>query len=132
VHTLLVHRHAVQLATGQRKGMPGRAVTRVFHSHAVARLQQQLCTKADGLLCTTGDHNLFSGAAQPTRATQVGRYQLTQQRLTCRVAITQLRGARVAPETRLQLGPDVEGEQIERRNTDAKSTRRTISRWWQV
>ena len=54
--------HAMQSRAGQGERMAGGAVTGVFHSDAVAGLHQQLCTKANRLLRTTGDHNLLSRA----------------------------------------------------------------------
>ena len=127
IHALFIHRHAPELRPGHREGMPGGTVPWVFHSHAIARSQQQLCTKVDRFLRTTGDHNLFSRAGQAPRAAQVGGDQFTQLRLPCRIAIAQQRRVGVSPETRLQLGPHLERKEIERRHSHTKRLRRTPS-----
>ncbi len=121
VDALLVHRHALQLRTRQGEGMPRGAVAGVFHSHLVAGLHQQLCTKADALLRATGDHNLFSRAVQAPSAAQVGGDQAAQPRIARRVAVAQLPEVGPAPESRIQLGPDLEREQIEGWHTNRKA-----------
>ncbi|MNT11988.1 hypothetical protein D3C72_1468950 [compost metagenome] len=65
VQALIVDCNTSHLCAGQGEGITGRAIAGVFHSHHITRLQQQLCTKANCLLCATGDHNLFSGAGKP-------------------------------------------------------------------
>ena len=112
--------------------MTCRAIPRIFDRHAVARLHQQLCTKANPLLCATGDHNLLSRALHASRTAQVRRNQLAQARITSRIAITQLLQIRFAPESRIQLGPDLERKQIESRHAHPKCPRRTTRRRGQM
>ena len=110
IKAIAIDRYTPHLGTGHGKRMPGGAVAGIFHRHDVAGVHQQLCTKADALLRAAGDHNLFSGAVQATGAAQVSRDQAAQARVTLRVAITQLLQIRLAPKSRIQLGPDVERE----------------------
>ena len=132
IHALAVDRHAMQSPAGQSECMAGRAIARVFHRHAIPRLHQQLCTKADGLLCAAGDHNLFSRALHAARAAQVRGDQTAQAAITCRVAIAQLFQVGFAPERPIQLGPYLKREQIEGGYAHAKCPRRSQRRLRQV
>ncbi|RMQ93088.1 hypothetical protein ALP97_05283 [Pseudomonas salomonii] len=127
IHALAVYRHAMQSRAGQGERMAGSAITRVFHRHAVPRLDQQLCTKANRLLRATGDHNLFSCALHATGTAQIGGDQTAQTIVTGRVAIAQQFQVRLAPERPIQLGPYIKREQVEGRHTHTKGSRR--SRW---
>lgn len=72
VDALAIHGDPVQPRTGDGECMTRRAISRILNRHPVARLHQQLCTKADPLLRTTGDHYLLSGALHASRTAQVG------------------------------------------------------------
>ena len=125
IQSFIVHRHAMQLGPRHREGQSGRAVPGILHRDAIAGVHQQLCTKANALLRATGDHNLLRRAGQAPGAAQVSRNQAAQARLPRRLAVTQQLQVRFAPESRLQLGPDAKGKQIEGRHTHPKSSRRT-------
>nr|BFE92915.1 hypothetical protein GCM10020185_34510 [Pseudomonas brassicacearum subsp. brassicacearum] len=75
---------------------------------------------------------MFSRAVQPPGAAQVRGDQPAQARIALGIAITQLLQIRLAPESRIQLGPDVEREQIESRYTDPKRSRRAAGRLGQM
>ena len=59
IHTILIDRDAVHFRPRNRKGMCRCAVAGILDGHPVARLDQQLCTKANSLLRATGDQNLL-------------------------------------------------------------------------
>ena len=100
----------MQASTGEGERMPGSAVPGIFNRHTVAGYHQQLCTKADRLLRATGDHNLLSRALQTAGTAQIRGDQSAQSLIPCGVAVTQLLKVRLTPESRSQLGPDVERE----------------------
>ena len=132
VDPLAVHRHTLQLRTGQGEGMTGGAVAGIFNRHAITWAHQQLCTKADCLLRATGDHNLLSRTLHAPRAAQVGGDQAAQALVPGRVAIAQLIEVRLAPKSRIQLGPDVKREQVEGRNPHPKCPWRPYGRQGQM
>ena len=125
VDALAVHRHPVQSRTGHGERMTRRPIPRILDRHAIARLYQQLCTKANPLLCATGDHYLLSRALHAPGTAQIRGNQTAQSRIARRIAVTQLLEIRFTPESRIQLGPDLEREQIESRNTHPKCAGRT-------
>ncbi len=127
IQPIVIHSHAMYRRPGQGEGASGRPIAWVFHSHGRPRLQQQLCTKAYRLLCAGGDHNLFRRTGKSARSTQIGRDEFPQQRFPGRIAVTQRRHPGISPETRLQLGPDLEREQIVSRHADAKCPWRPTS-----
>ncbi|MNL36198.1 hypothetical protein D3C87_1582680 [compost metagenome] len=112
--------------------MTGRPIPRIFNRHPVTGLHQQLCTKADSLLRATGDQNLFSRALHAAGTAQIRGDHPAQACIACRVAVAQLLKIRFAPESRIQLGPDLEWKQVERRNTDPKCPGRTARRTGQM
>jgi len=128
VQTLAVHRDTTQLGTRHGEGMTGGAIAGIFHRHAITRLYQQLGAEADALLRTAGDHHLTGIAVQTTTAAQVGCHQFAQCRIAGRVTIAQACRRWTAPETSRKACPDIEGEQVERRHTDAEGTRCTRER----
>ena len=118
----------------QSECMASRTIARVFNRHAVSRLYQQLCTKADGLLCATGDHNLFSRALHAPRAAQVRGDQTAQAAIACRVAIAQLFQVGLAPRTPHSAWPRPQAGTGRRRCTPTRNARGCpnggCGRWW--
>ncbi|KPC09696.1 Unknown protein sequence [Pseudomonas amygdali pv. lachrymans] len=119
-HTLAVHRYTLQPRTRQCERVTCRAIARIFHCNALAWRHQQLCTKADCVLRATGDHNLLSSTAQPSRGAKIRRNQLSQPPLSRRSAIAQLIEIWLAPKRRIQLAPQGEREKVKRGNPDPK------------
>lgn len=128
VDTFCVHRHTLHLCASNGEGVTGGAVAGIFNRYAISRPHQQLCTKADCLLRATGDHYLRSAAPQAPGVAQVGGNQAPQALIAGRVAIAQLLQVRLAPESRIQLGPHVKREQVKCRHAHPKSPGRSTGR----
>ncbi|MDT4849767.1 hypothetical protein FQZ97_838960 [compost metagenome] len=120
VEPLLIHADPVQARSGQSKGLSSRAITGVFHSHTVARVEQQQGAQTDRLLRAIGDDNLRRVADQATAIAQVGGDQRAQARVASGIGIPQAGQRRFAPEVRLQPRPDLEGKQVEGADTQTK------------
>ncbi|MNQ58752.1 hypothetical protein D3C85_729670 [compost metagenome] len=132
VQAIVIHRHAAKLRASHGEGMAGSAIAGVLDGDPVAGLHQQLGAEADGLLGAAGDHHLRRIAGQPAAAAQVGGHQLAQAHIAGRVAITQARRRRLAPEARREARPGLEGKQVERRHANAEGPWRPRHRRRQV
>ncbi|MNC70717.1 hypothetical protein D3C75_1215550 [compost metagenome] len=64
IEAFCIDRNALDPGPCNCEGITGSPIPRVFHSHTIAGVEQQLCTKGNRLLCATGDHNLFSRAGK--------------------------------------------------------------------